>query len=225
MASQQSVLMETSRSLRTSLADQAGASDKLSDPTQPAAGISAAALEDIWRTHASQILRITQRITNNREDAEDALQDSFLRAHLYLHKFDGRSSLATWLTRIAINSALMIRRKRTNAPQQLSIDQQEDSKAGSRDLSLADRGLSPEEQYSELELRSMARRALATLRPSVRRPLELQVEERSIKEVAAAMGISVFATKSRLFHAKAALRKALAPRRRSETRSLQLSAA
>ncbi len=52
-----------------------------------------AALEEIWRTHAKTILRITQRITNNREDAEDALQDSFLRAHVHLHDFDGRSSI------------------------------------------------------------------------------------------------------------------------------------
>ncbi len=80
-----------------------------------------AALEEIWRTHAKQILRVTQHITNNREDAEDALQDSFLRAHVHLHDFDGRSSIATWLTRIAINSALMILRKRTGAAQ-VSID-------------------------------------------------------------------------------------------------------
>src|SRR5580700_590521 len=89
-------------------------------PTKSRGGYSAA-FEEIWRTHAKQILRITQRITNNREDAEDALQDSFLRAHIYLHSFDGRSSLATWLTRIAVTSALMILRKRSAAAQ-LSID-------------------------------------------------------------------------------------------------------
>jgi DNA-directed RNA polymerase specialized sigma24 family protein len=82
-------------------------------------------LEEIWRTHAMRILRITQRITKNHEDAEDALQDSFLRAHVHLHDFDGRSSIAAWLTRIAINSALLILRKRAGAAQ-LSIENVED---------------------------------------------------------------------------------------------------
>ena len=101
-----------------------------------------AAIEEIWRTHAKQILRITQRITNNREDAEDALQDSFLRAHVHLQDFDGRSSIATWLTRIAINSALMILRKRTGAAQ-VSLDNA--GNPGTDDLALvpADRASEP----------------------------------------------------------------------------------
>ena len=133
-------------------------------PGMEARGSYSVALEELWGTHAKQILRITQRITNNREDAEDALQDSFLRAHIYLHSFDGRSSLATWLTRIAINSALMILRKRTSAPQLLSIDQGTDSGADFRDLEPADQALSPEEQYAQLERQSIVRQALGTLR-------------------------------------------------------------
>src|ERR1700689_1727724 len=98
-----------------------------------------AALEQIWRTHAKQILRITQRITNNREDAEDALQDSFLRAHVHLHDFDGRSSIGTWLTRIAINSALMILRKRAGNPQ-LSLENGSTPEFGALALHPADPG-------------------------------------------------------------------------------------
>jgi RNA polymerase sigma-70 factor (ECF subfamily) len=186
-----------------------------------------AAFEEIWRTHAKQILRITQRITNNREDAEDALQDSFLRAHVYLHDFDGRSSIGTWLTRIAISSALMILRKRTGSAQ-VSID---DVGAGGTEafaLDLADQAPNPETQYARVEERAIFRSAIGTLRPSIRRALELQtLQERSGKEIAESMGLSVPAAKSRIFHARAALRQSLGTklsRRSGATKGLQLSA-
>jgi RNA polymerase sigma factor (sigma-70 family) len=188
----------------------------------------AATFEEIWRAHAKQILRVTQRITNNREDAEDALQDSFLRAYVHLHSFDGRASLATWLTRIAINSALMILRKRNHSPQLLSLDTTTDSGTNPHDLVSSDQDSGPEGKYAEVEQQSIVRDALATLRPSIRRPLELQIEERPIKEVAEAMGLSVSATKSRLFHAKAALRKSLEEKVRHRSRrakQMQLSPA
>jgi RNA polymerase sigma factor (sigma-70 family) len=192
-------------------------------------GSQSATFEEIWRAHSRQIFRVTERITNNREDAEDALQDSFLRAYVYLPNFDGRSSIATWLTRIAINSALMVLRRRARAPQ-LSIDD------GSSNLALDGQSLypvdpapSPEAQYTELEQQEIVRSAVGTLRPSIRRPLELQaLEERSVKETAETMGLSITATKSRIHHAKTALRKALQPKfgRRSDgAKQLQLSPA
>ncbi len=185
-----------------------------------------AAIEEIWRTHAKQILRITRRITNNPEDAEDALQDSFLRAHVHLHDFDGRSTIATWLTRIAINSALLILRKRAGATQ-VSIDNTETAGAEVRELILADRAPSPEAQYADLEQQTIVRSAITTLRPSIRRALELRaLEERSAKEVAGSMGLSVPAAKSRIFHARAALRQSLRAKlgHPGATKELQLSA-
>ncbi len=200
--------------------------------TNPSAQVTpykySAALEEIWRTHAKQILRITQRITKNREDAEDALQDSFLRAHVHLHDFDGRSSIATWLTRIAINSALMILRKRGGVAQ---VSMENAGARGSEALALipVDRAPSPEAQYAQLQERAMLRSAIGTLRPSIRRALELQtLEERSAKEIAERMGVSVPAAKSRIFHARAALRQRLGAkinRRPGATKTLQLSAA
>lgn len=187
-----------------------------------------AALEEIWRTHAKKILRITQRITNNREDAEDALQDSFLRAHVHLHDFDGRSSISTWVTRIAINSALMILRKRAAAAQ-VSIDNVTATGIEALAFIPPDRSPSPEADYADREVRAIVRSAIGTLRPSIRRALELQtLEERSAKEIAESMGISVPATKSRIFHARAALRNSLRAkvgRRSGPTKALQLSAA
>jgi len=75
----------------------------------------AAAVDTLYRAHAEKLFRTVHRITRNREDAEDAVQDSFLRAFLHLKSFDGRSTFSTWLTRIGINSALMILRKKRNS--------------------------------------------------------------------------------------------------------------
>ena len=190
--------------------------------------ISAVVLEEIWRTQARQILRITQRITSNREDAEDALQDSFLRAHVHLHSFDGRSSATTWLTRIAINSALMIMRKRASQPPLLSIDDGAEFGAGFHAVSPVDPSASPEAQYAELERQAIVNRAIKSLRPSIREALEFQTTGKSVKDVAKKMGLSIAATKSRIFHAKAALRRSLPQklgRRPRNTKQMQLSAA
>jgi RNA polymerase sigma-70 factor (ECF subfamily) len=196
-----------------------------SGPTSPHS--YSAVLEEIWRTHAKQLLRLTQRITKNREDAEDALQDSFLRAHVHLHDFDGRSSIATWLTRIAINSALMILRKRSGATQ-VSIDSVGATGTEAIALIPADQAPSPEAQYADVEVQAIVRSAIGTLRPSIRGALELQIlEERSVKEIAGSMGLSVPAAKSRLFHARAAVRQSLQAklsRRSGAAKGLQLSA-
>ncbi|MFZ1931891.1 MAG: sigma-70 family RNA polymerase sigma factor [Candidatus Sulfotelmatobacter sp.] len=187
-----------------------------------------AAIEEIWRTHAKKILRITQRITNNREDAEDALQDSFLRAHVHLHDFDGRSSIGTWLTRIAINSALMILRKRSGVAE---IPIESGAVLGTETLALdpPDQAPSPEAQYADLEVQEIVRSAIGTLRPSIRRALELQIlEERSVREMAENMSLSVSAAKSRTFHARAALRRSLQAKlghRSGTAKGLQLATA
>jgi RNA polymerase sigma-70 factor (ECF subfamily) len=187
----------------------------------------AVALEEIWKTHSRQILRITEKITNNREDAEDALQESFLRAHVHLHNFDGRSSIKTWLTRIAINSALMIVRKRANAPRLLSIDDSADSGAQSPALDPVDQAASPEAQVAKLEQQQIVRQAIGSLRPSLRQALALQTaEERTTAEIAERMSLSISATKARIFQAKASLRKSLKGGVRGlavRTQQLQLS--
>jgi RNA polymerase sigma-70 factor, ECF subfamily len=197
-------------------------------PAREGQGSYPVALEKLWRTHGKELLRVTQRITNNREDAEDALQDSFLRAHIHLHSFDGRSSIATWLTRIAINSALMILRKRRSA-QQISIDSRNESNPDIHLLDPVDSTPSVEEQYGQLEQQSRLRSAIGTLRPSIRVALELHaLQDKSVKETADAMGISVSATKSRIFQAKTALQKSVerkVSRRSRRTGLLRLSPA
>jgi len=157
---------------------------------------------------APRILRSLYRITKNREDAEDALQDSFLRAFVHITDFDGRSTFSTWLTRIAINSALMIlRRKRGSL--EISIDHTEESDAKRTSWDLPDHAPNPEKRYAQREREIILHGAIGTLRPAIRQVIEIQqLQEHSMKETATKIGITVSAAKARLFHAKVALRRA-----------------
>ena len=163
-----------------------------------------AALDALYRAHAEKLFRTVHRITRNREDAEDAVQDSLLRAFLHLKSFDGRSTFSTWLTRIGINSALMILRKKRNSREISARGPGVDETL----WEVPDSTPNPERWCAEREQGRILRDAISNLRPTIRRALELQVlEHRSIEETAAQIGISVTAAKARVFHAKAALRK------------------
>jgi RNA polymerase sigma-70 factor (ECF subfamily) len=161
----------------------------------------------LCQPHLKKLFQIAFRITRNHEDAEDAVQDSLLQAFLHMGDFDGRSTFATWLTRIAINSALMTLRKRRNH-RSISLDRQADSETPVAPLEVVDHAPHPEQQVLVRERERKLRQAVRSLRPTLRRVVEIQqLEERSMKETAKLMGLSVCATKGRLFHAKAALRR------------------
>jgi RNA polymerase sigma factor (sigma-70 family) len=168
-----------------------------------------AAFGELCRLHAKRILRTTYRITKNREDAEDALQDSFLRAFVHIQDFDARSSFSTWLTRIAINSALMIVRKKRSAPE-LSIDHAADHGGNPGFVNVPDPAPNPEAYCAQREREGILRDAICALRPTIRQAVEFQkLQEHSLQDTAKMMGLSVTAAKSRLYHAKAALRESL----------------
>ena len=156
---------------------------------------------------APRILRVLYRITKNREDAEDALQDSFVRALIHLKDFDGRSRFSKWLTRIAINSALMNRRKSRRDHEVYENNPDEPG----RDWlvsQIADHSPNPEQIYAKREEGMILKNAVKALRPRIRAAVEFhQLREFSMKETAAQLGISIAATKGRLFHARTALRK------------------
>jgi RNA polymerase sigma factor (sigma-70 family) len=165
------------------------------------------ALDVLCSKSSPKILRVLYRITKNREDAEDALQDSFLRALIHLKDFDGRSSFSTWLTRIAINSALMNRRKNQKS-REVSLDDMDDAGKEWLHQQIADDAPNPEQLCAERERGRMVKRAIRRLRPRVRAVVEFrQLQEFSMRETAKKLGISVAAAKGRLFHARAALRK------------------
>ena len=171
-----------------------------------------AAFEQLCGNSAQRILRTTFRITRNREDAEDAVQDAFLKAFTHLKDFDGRSSFSTWLTRIAINSALMILRKK-RLGREISVDALSDQNESGIPWEVSDPKPGPESQYLQEEREQLLWKAISGLRPSIRKVVELQLsKDCAMRETAKTTGISVCAAKSRLFHAKAAIRKSLRPR-------------
>ncbi len=162
--------------------------------------------------HRQQLFRAAHRITRSREDAEDAVQDALLRAFVHMADFDGRSSFATWLTRIAINSALMILRKK-RASVEIAADRNDDFAADGLRDEIADYRPNPERRYAQSEEEKLLKKAIRSLRPALRVVVQIQqLQERSMRETAEAIGISLAAAKGRLFHAKNALRRSVIPK-------------
>jgi RNA polymerase sigma-70 factor, ECF subfamily len=169
----------------------------------------ATAFDALCHPHTIRLFRRTYRITRNHEDAEDALQDSFLRAFVHLHEFDGRSSCSTCLTRVTINSALMIlRKKRGSREIAMEVPEQLDTKG--LEWEVADHAPNPEEECAQSEIGNILRAEIGDLRPTLRVVFETRhLQEFSLRETAGKVGISLSAAKARAFHGKSALRKAL----------------
>jgi RNA polymerase sigma-70 factor (ECF subfamily) len=158
--------------------------------------------------HREMVFRTVQRITRNREDSEDVLQESWMRGFVNIRKFDGRSAFSTWLTRIAINAALMLLRKRRGIHEQSLDDHLEPDHPRIREIQ--EPSENPEARLLVREEQLLVRRAIRRLPPRLRLVVELrQAQEGSIQEIAVVAGISVAATKSRLLRAKLALRRPL----------------
>ncbi len=167
----------------------------------------ALSFDELIAPHVEKIFRTAYRITRNRGEAEDAMQDALLQALLHFEDFDGRSAFGTWLTRIAINSSLMILRKRKNA-RTVSLDGASDSEESKAFQEVRDPAPDAEERYLQKERETTLRDAINALRPSLRSVVELgHLGERSMRETAEIISVSVSAAKARLFHAREALRK------------------
>jgi RNA polymerase sigma-70 factor (ECF subfamily) len=169
------------------------------------------AFVELSKRHSNRLLLTTYRITRNWQDAEDALQDSLLKAFSHLNGFQEKSSFATWLTRIAINSALMILRKKRVCVE-ISIDGSDDSGDTSGRWEPTSLTEDPESRLARKEREELLRDAILRLPRLCREVLELRrAREYSTREIAQALGISVPAVKSRLSRAKLTLRAALLP--------------
>lgn len=166
-----------------------------------------ALFDELTPPRVQKIFRTVYRLTKNREDADDAIQDAFLRALVRLQDFDGRSAFATWFTRIAINCSLMMLRKRKKA-RTVSLDGAKECEESNAFQQATDPAPDAEKRYLQRERTTALRDAINELRPSLRVAVELRhLAERSIQETAETLAVSLGATKSRLFHARAALRK------------------
>jgi RNA polymerase sigma-70 factor (ECF subfamily) len=164
------------------------------------------AFVELWTRHSTTAFKMAYRIAGNRDDAEDAIQDAWMKAYVHLNTFDGRSKFSTWFTRIAINSSLMIlRRKRAHPETSMEITDGETW----QQWEIADQTKNVEELYVKHERVEHLRRAICRLQPTLRNVVEFhQSNDRSVEEVAELAGISVAAAKSRLLRARRILRKA-----------------
>lgn len=177
------------------------------------------AFDELWNLYSRRIYRTVLNITKNTYDAEDAMQDSFLRAFLAFDNFEGRASFYSWLTRIAINSALAILRKRRSHPE-TSLDPAANQEDNAAPAEFRDSAPDPEQTYDQLQRRTKLMKAIHKLPANLREAVQARVtEECSLREVADRLNISEAAAKSRLYRARTRLGMSTAARYRSRSQS------
>jgi RNA polymerase sigma-70 factor, ECF subfamily len=166
------------------------------------------AFEELVGRYERKIFRLTQNITQNKEDAEDSMQEAFLKAFEHLAEFEGNSRFYTWLVRIAVNQALMKLRKRR--PNVVSLDEEIDTGEETVPRDVQDWGPSPEQRFEQTEMSEILSSVISDLEPPFRIVFQLRdIEELSTEETAEALGLSVPAVKSRLLRARLKLRQKL----------------
>ena len=167
------------------------------------------AFGDLVRRYEGKIFRLANHITQNREDAEDVLQETFMKAYEHLEQFKGDSKFYTRIVRIAVNQALMkLRRRKTD--KSVSLDEEIDTGEDTVVREIAAWGEDPEEQFTREELGEILEGAVQSLEPPYRSVFVLRdVEDLSTEETAEALGLSVPAVKSRLLRARLQLREKL----------------
>jgi RNA polymerase sigma-70 factor (ECF subfamily) len=168
------------------------------------------AFEQLVERYDTRLIRIAHNVTHNHEDAQDAVQEAFLKAFQHLDRFREDSKFSTWLIRITVNQALMkLRKQRSMREVSLDEDYQADEKR--IPFEVADWSPSPEERYGSSELRSILITALQTLSPILRTVFVLRdMEGFSIVQTTEILGLSQTAVKARLWRARLQLRERLA---------------
>jgi len=178
----------------------------------------ARAFELLVERHERKIFSMAQRITRNREDAEDVVQQSFQKAFIHLKKFEGESLFSTWLTRIAINEALMLLRRKRGS-HEVPIEESSTKTESALPLDFLDSAPNPEDRCLDREQKQILSAALNKLRPGIRKAIELrELGELSTGETALVMGLSVAAVKAQVFHGRRKLRETLSQSPKADRR-------
>jgi RNA polymerase sigma-70 factor (ECF subfamily) len=168
---------------------------------------STRAFEELVLRHKQRVLAVAQRITNNREDAEDVAQESFHKAFRHLDAFQEKSQFSTWLTRIVMNEAFMLLRRRRGGIEVLPEIPDDGVPAPE---AFVDQSPNPEESCWRRERTELLTEAINRLGPNVRSTILLRdIEGRSAQETARILGTSIAAVKARVFHGRRKLRKTL----------------
>ena len=168
-----------------------------------------AAFGELVRRYEGKIFRLAQHVTQNREDAEDVLQETFMKAYEHLDQFQGNSKFYTWIVRIAVNQALMkLRRRKTD--KSVSLDETIDTGEDTIVREIAAWDEDPEQRFSREELGDILDTAIQSLDSPYRSVFMLRdIDELSTEETADALGLSIPAVKSRLLRARLQLREKL----------------
>lgn len=163
--------------------------------------------EPLVRRHERRVFRVTLAVLGNIEDAEDAMQEAFIKAFRHLDQFRAESRFTTWLTRIAVNEALQKRQARKDL---VPLDESREAAEKRLPRRFEPWTANPEQLYGQQEVRRLVEGAIDALPPIYRETLVLRdVEGMSAEEAAEALGIGVAALKSRLLRARLLLRETL----------------
>ncbi|MGC2184496.1 MAG: sigma-70 family RNA polymerase sigma factor [Terriglobales bacterium] len=167
------------------------------------------AFEELVKRYDRKLLRIAQHLLHNREDAEDVVQEAFLKAFLHLDQFREDSKFSTWLIRITLNQSLMKLRKH-RPTREVSLDKDFQSEEDGFPIDVEDWAPNPEELYRATELRQILRKTLEELSHGLRVVFVLRdMEGLSLEQTAEALGLSLTAVKARSFRARLQLRERL----------------
>lgn len=187
-------------------------------------GGDVAAFDQLVKRYGRKLFRIAQHVTRNREDAQDVVQEAFLRAFRNLDQFQGNSQFSTWLVRITINQSLMKVRK-AHRRKEVHVDQDRPKDTGELSLEVVDWAPNPEERYRASELRAILVKALQTLQPGLSLVFVLRdVEGLSTEQTSEALDLTQAAVKTRLMRARLQLRGLLTGYFKTNVRSLSATA-
>jgi RNA polymerase sigma-70 factor (ECF subfamily) len=168
-----------------------------------------AAFEELVKRYDRKLFRIAHGVTHNREDSQDAVQETFLKAYQHLAEFRGDSQFSTWLIRITVNQSLMKLRKQ-RAIREVSLDEDFQADGDMLPMEVTDWAPNPEQLYRASELRDILIKTLRDLRPILRTVFVLRdLEGLSTDQTAEVLGSSHAAVKSRLWRARLQLRERL----------------
>jgi RNA polymerase sigma-70 factor (ECF subfamily) len=174
-----------------------------------AKGGSHAAFEKLVESYRTRIFRMAERIAHSHEDAEEVIQRSFQKAFIHLRNFKGNSSFSTWLTRIALNEALMLRRSNQRF-RHISIEDLSARDDVARTMEIADSRPNPEHCYFQRERQRLLLSAINELKPGIRTVLQIRdLGEQSVRDTARILGLSASAVKSRVCRGRRELREKL----------------
>ena len=167
------------------------------------------AFEQLVKRYDRRLLRIAQHVTHNLEDAQDVVQEAFLKVFRKLDQFQENSQFSTWVIRITINESLMKVRKQRST-REVSITEDSPTDEGIGPFELADWTPNPEERYRKAELRNILRKTLQSLQSGIRVVFVLRdIEGLSTEEAAEVLQLTPVAVKARLWRARLQLRERL----------------